>query len=653
MFNSLSEFRYFQSFRIPVEKADGLRFMLEKDDGAGGGNFIEDAALLDVSVSGLGFSTKLPMVVGDTMTISLQFKRFHLDLTGTIVRSFSNILEHADDGSVIYGVELDEDKGLRKFLENYILSFSADRLKGCLISSSLKDNYSQAVEGMEMFSLLLALFNDLSKFGDKNGFLENLIDEVVSILQAQRASIFLINPETNELEAVAAVGVDKENLKFDYRQGIAGSVFTTGLALNIDVMNEKSRFNEYFDKKFGFETKSIICHPIHNREDKIIGVIEVLNKRHQDRFSVEDEKTMKVLSLVFSSVFHTYTPLSESTQIRRFSTPFDRENALIGKTNHITSLRSTIIKIKDLDSPALIHGEVGVGKSLYAKIVHFEGQRGLKPYEEIDCSTKDLTQLGKELWGENEKECKITRCQGGSLVLKNICDLNLEFQKKLLGILKNGGVDDSTISFDIRVISTSAQDLAEAVSKGQFDPELYHYISKVYVRVESLRRRKDDIPSLVDFFLKIECRRQGLLLKNFSEKAMKRLEGHDWPGNILELKSCVERAVLYNPKKHVISDIEFTNEAAPLLDIDASKRIFGDIPYVTDYHLPLKERVALVEREMILGEIKRHSGNKSKAAKSMGISREALRKKMLTSDGIIQSLGEKEEATVLPLRKVA
>ena len=194
-----------------------------------------------------------------------------------------------------------------------------------------------------------------------------MLEEVVRILNAARASIFLINAETNELEAASALGVPKEKLKFDYRLGIAGSVFTTGVALNIDTSRDSSRFNEFFDKQFNFETRSIICYPIHNREDKIIGVIEVINKRNQDRFTVEDEKTMKVLALVFSSVYHNFDPMSEKSQIRRFSKPFNRNHAIIGKTSHINSLRNTIMKVKDLESSVLIGGENGVGKTLLQK----------------------------------------------------------------------------------------------------------------------------------------------------------------------------------------------------------------------------------------------------------------------------------------------
>jgi Nif-specific regulatory protein len=637
MLASFSEFKFFQSFRVPVEKADNLRFLVERDNELGKPVLIEDARLMDISVTGLGLATSERISVGTAITISLQFKKHHLDLSGKVVRAFCNAIE---DVEMIYGVELEADDGVSRFLEQFILSFSPERLKECLIDSAVKERYTKASDGFEMFSLLLALFKDITHFGDKEGFLDNMLEEVVRILNAQRASIFLINPESNELEAVAALGVDKGELKFDYRLGIAGSVFTTGVALNIDTTSDKGRYNDVFDRKYQFETRSIICHPMHNREDKVIGVIEVINKRNQDRFSVEDEKTMKVLSLVFSSVFHNYNPMSEISQIRRFSTPFDRQHALIGKHPHVGSLRNSILKIKDLEGPVLLHGEAGVGKAQYARILHHEGQRGLRPFLEIDCQIKDYAVLERELFGPNEDECKLTACKGGTLLLREVSALPLMFQRRLHMILQEGRLPGSNISFDVRLIASSRCDLGEAVDNGEFDREFHEYLNKAFIYVEPLRRRIDDLDLLVDYFLKIECKKQGLLLKNFSPKALEKMKDYDWPGNIQELKTCIERAVLYNPKSHIITDVGFEegSKASPLFDLGAKRRVFGDVPHVDNYKIPLKDRVAIMERELILAEVKRNNGNKSKAAKEMGISREALRKKLAQSRDVLDTI---------------
>lgn len=635
MLASFSEFKFYQSFRIPVEIADNLRFLVEKENTVGKNEYIEDANLLDISLTGLGFRTAERISVGTELVISLQFKKYHLDLTGRVVRAFCNAI---DDDDIVYGIEIDDEPKINKFLQQFVLSFSTDRLKDCLIDSALKERYTKASDGFEMFSLLLSLFKDITHFGDKEGFLESMLEEVVRVINAHRASVFLINPETNELEAVAALGVEKETLKFDYRVGIAGSVFTTGVALNIDTISDRTRFNDFFDKKYKFETKSIICHPIHNREDKIIGVIEVINKRNEDRFTVEDEKTMKVLALVFSSVFHKYNPMSDSSAIRRFSSPHDREYALIGKTPHLGSLRNSIIKLKDLDSPVLIHGEHGVGKSLYGQILHCEGQRGLKGYEFIDCNSKNIDSLARQLWGE-EHECKLTAVQGGTLVLHEVCSLPMAYQEKLFEVLNERIVPNgSKISLDVRIIATTTKDLGHLVDEGTFDRDLYEYLSKAYVYMEPLRRRMDDIDLLTEYFLKLECKQQGLLLKSFSPKMIDRIKDYDWPGNVKELRTMVERAVLYNPKAHVISEVDLETSASPLVDKAQKQRMFGDLPFVGDFHITLKDRLAIVEREMIIAEIKRCNGNKSKAAKEMGISREALRKKLLISREVLDSL---------------
>ncbi len=634
MLRSFSEFKFYQSFRVPVEAADDLRFLVEKKDNLGKETYIGDAKLVDISVTGLGFKTKERISVGDEMHISLQFKKGQADITGHIVRAFTDTV---DDNDIIYGVEIEEDKKLNKLIEAYVTSFSLERLKDCMIQSALRETYTKASDGLEMFSLLLSLFKDITNFGDKDGFLDNMLDEVVRIMNATRASLFLINPETNELEAVCALGVPKEQLKFDYRLGIAGSVFTTGVALNIDTINDRTRFNDNFDKVFGFETKSIICHPIHNREDKIIGVIEIINKRNQDRFSIEDEKTMKVISLVFSSVFYRYNPISETSLIRRFSTPFDRDYAIIGKTPHVASLRNSIIKTKDLEFSMLIEGESGVGKSLYAKIIHIEGQRGLKKFETVDCQDSNKQKVADELWG-NDESSKLVKAQGGIVYLREIGHLPYELQEKLFQVLVDRRVPGSKLALDNRIICSTSMDLGKMVDEGKFHRNLLETISKAYIFIEPLRRRLDDLNLLMEYFLKIECKNHGLLMKQFEVSVIKKMCEYDWPGNVSELKKCVERAVLYNPKTHMITDVEMDSTAAPILDLSAKKRMFGDIPFVTDFHIPLKDRVTLVEIEMIKSEIKRNNGNKSKAAKEMGISREALRKKMHAGRAVLEEL---------------
>jgi len=649
MLTSFAEFKFFQSFRVPVEAVDDVRFVVEYENEDGVRETLEDAKIVDVSTTGLGFSTEKRIAVGTDFHIFINFKRVNLDLSGSVVRSFSASVQ---DKSLIYGVQIDKDDvpELKRFLEHFINSFSVDRMRDCVLQLALSERYSRASEGFEMFSLILSLFKDMTHFGERQQFLESMLEEVVRVLNAQRASIFLINPDTNELEAVAALGADKNQLRFDYRKGIAGSVFTTGVSLNIDssVDHKYYRYSEEMDKKTGFKTRSVICAPIHNREDKIIGVLEVLNKRNQDRFTIEDEKVMKVLTLIFSSVFHNYNPISEQSRIRRFSHPFDREYVLIGKSKLIRDLRQSIVKLKDIDAPLFIRGESGVGKTLFARIIHEEGNRGVNPFELVDCVGKSGEELFNEFFGAKtgEENGKVEKCIGGTLMIHEAAAMPIEFQKEFYEICISRKIPHRDLSMDVRFISTSSKDLEKMMDNGEFYKPLYEYLSQSYIHLGALRLRKDDIADLVDYFMRKECKKRGYLLKELSPAVMDAFTEYDWPGNVAELKEAIEKIILYNPKQHIITNID--NSALPILD---SRRYgalgsLADIPHALDNSIPLKERMILVEREIILAEIKRFNGNKTKASKEMGISREALRKKMLQSDEVLQQLEQQAQAAM-------
>ena len=169
-------------------------------------------------------------------------------------------------------------------------------------------------------------------------------------------------------------------------------------------------------------------------------------------------------------------------------------------------------------------------------------------------------------------------------------------QEKLFEILKNNGLEDSKVTFDVRILATTTKDIGKMVDNGEFHRELYEYLSTAFVFIEPLRRRIEDIELLMDYFLKIECKNQGLLLKNFSQKAIEKFSEYDWPGNVKELQKSVQRAVLYNPKAHILTEVTIENDATPLVDLAQKQRMFGAIPHVSDFKIPLKDRVALVER---------------------------------------------------------
>lgn len=620
MLNSFTEFKFFQSYRIAIEESDNIRFSVEVEEEDHQILYLDDAKLLDISIKGINVRSKQRLSIGLNVRVSINLKKLNLDLSGRVIRAFSTSIK---DENIIYGIEIDEEEELKKLIEVYICTFSNEKLRDILLDTALTEKFNNPFEGLEILSLLLSLFKDITKYGEKEDFIETILEEVTRILNASRSCIFLVDPELGELSAIASSGMDKKDLKFDYRKGIAGSVFTSGISLNIDIEKDPSRFNNNIDLKTGFKTNSVICHPIHNRDDKIIGVIEIANKRNQDRFSVDDEKIMKVVTLVFSNLFHNFNPISEEGMIRRFSIPSDRKDALIGKSKAMIALRNSILKLKDLDAHVLIVGEKGVGKNLYASIIHREGKRGVEAVKSILGERNDNNFI-------DHITTAISECKNGTIILQDVDKLSISDCLYLLDVLRNN-------INNIRFIVTTSTNLERRVEEGLFERDLFNILSLATVMIDPLRKRKEDLKDLILYFLRLECKEQGFLLKSFSPSAMEKLIDYNWPGNIKELKQSIKRAVIYNPKTHVISNIN--NQATPIIMPEKSSfGDMGDIPFVNDSQIVLKDRLALIEREMILTEIKKHGGNKSKAAKVMGISREALRKKLMISQDIIDAL---------------
>jgi len=636
MIRSFNEFRFFKSFRIPVESSDDIQFIAEADGNpySERGETLNDAKLMDVSVTGLGFKSKIGMSVGADVTMSINYKKLRFDINGRVVRVMND--QHQVD-HFIYGVDIAEGEDrnrMKRFLAQLINYFQPERLKECLRDLALAEKYADMDEGFEILSLLVSLYRDIGHYSQKEGFVTSLLEEAARVVNSQRAVIYLINSEKNELEAREAFGFNdgKQALHFDFRQGVMGQVFTTGFSLNLDGSSEQLRFLE---KDYPARISSVAAYPLHNAQDKVIGVLQLENKRGDERFNIEDEKVLKVFSLVFSSFYSEYNPVSEKSLVRRFSAPQARSVIFIGRSEATTELRKTITKLKDSNFPLVIKGEKGVGKSLYARILHVEGVRSDKDFEAVPCSGITEELLDQELFGSKETIGLFARCSGGTICLEEITSMPMSIQIKLLKFI-NAPAEDKNSQVQFRLMFTTSCDLDMAIRENKLHPELYQYMSQFVVQIKSLKERRKDIGDLLDYYLLRECKTHGYLPKVLSDDLRDKFMEYSWPGNVMELKQAMSRLVMYNSKQHVIVDAD--DDILPVVEQTLTPSISGSIPFVNDWKVVLKDRVLMVEREMIFAEIKRCKGNKSKAANEMGISREALRKKMMASDEVYSRL---------------
>lgn len=640
------EFQFFKAVRVPINSGNDIRFLaqIEKVNAQGvlESRYIDDAKIIDMSVHGLCFRTTQEIALGEEVDFSIQFKKLLIDIQGKVVRS--NRMTKGNE-EIVYGIEVSEqDTDLtRRFLELYIKSVPNDMVREGFLDLIYKNDEPEQQECLEMFSLVVSIFKDFDQYANQDGISDYMLKEVMRTVAAQQVNFYMINTENNELQTVASVGLKAKKISFDYRKGIPGSVFTTGFSVNLNRLTSSQHFSEELDEVMGIKTESVICHPIYNREEKIIGVIEAVNKREQDRFSEDDEKAMKVISLIFSYLFHSFNPVSKKTIVRRFSSGFNRKYVMIGKSHHVSNLRKSIGRLKDLNSPLLIKGERGVGKTLMARIIAHEGKRSLAPFVVIDCERKDELATIEKLIGTASHRSLIEKDEVSTILIKNIdllcSELQFKFLQKWVHLRKVHGFNQKA-----RIICTAGQDLKLLMKQRKFNQHLYHLISDNELSLIPLRKRTEDIHGLIYYFIKKECQENGIVEKDFSDTVMRQLNDYSWPGNIGELREAVRKIILFHANSRLVTNID---KRVLNLFNEEQDEIFSDIPHINDSSVGLKDRMTIIEREMIMREIKRNKGNKSKTARLLGISREALRKKLIAYDDVMQRLKEREQEVEL------
>ncbi|MCY4643054.1 MAG: sigma 54-interacting transcriptional regulator [Bacteriovoracales bacterium] len=630
MLDDFSELKFFHSFRIRVEEVDQVRFLVERETGIDRYEYIDDGKVIDVSATGIGLTTAEHLFVGQELRFSIQFRKMRIEVEGRVIRSLVSE-EEEKEGKMIYGVRLEDVQEMNDFIKRYISSLPVERLRDCLEGLALEDRRSMKGGPSELFSLLVSLFRGIGTLTSKRELIPIIFREAASILEAEKFAVFLIDPESNELQAVEALGLEGRELKCYFRKGIAGSVFTSGSSINIETSEDKIRLSAMPEG-----VRSVICHPIQNGKDKVVGVIEAINKKREKRFQREDEEIMRICSIIFGIIFDRYEPFAKHSEVRSFSHSFDRKYALIGRSKALKALRKAIVSLKDLDGPVLIGGEEGVGKSLLAQIIHTEGIHSLGVLETLDCRYLSDEEMEDALFGP---ENVVEKTRGGGLLFKNVHGLSQNIQNRLAHFLEEREKAQNLSALGPRIFLTTNEDLEKKVSNGTFHPQLFGLISKAIVHIPPLRERNEDIKDLVLYFLKLECRKQGLLLKAFSEGLLEKFALYSFPQNVRELRRYVSTAVTLNPKNHVISELDEVTMTKLSKEVGVP-RFFDHLPTALYGKIALKDRVALVEGKMIEGEIRRLRGNKSRAAREMGISRETLRKKMAAAQRVLNRLGQ-------------
>jgi len=299
---------------------------------------------------------------------------------------------------------------------------------------------------------------------------------------------------------------------------------------------------------------------------------------------------------------------------------------LIGRSSVMQQLFDMIALVAESQATVLIQGESGTGKELVAKTIHRLSDRRTKPFVVVDCGSLPETLLESELFGHMKgaftgataaKRGLFEEADGGTIFLDEIADTSPTFQAKLLRVLQEGEIKrvggNQPIKVDVRVISATNKDLSELVKSKRFRQDLYYRLAVLPLFIPPLRDRKDDIPLLVEHFVKLSCTRHRQPVRHVSHDVMHALSEAAWPGNVRELQHYIERAV-----------VTTTGRDLTCGDIVA----LGSQGEPKDLRSVAKDAVAQAERSRILDALKRAHGNRAKAAKFLKISRATLYNKL-------------------------
>ncbi len=389
-----------------------------------------------------------------------------------------------------------------------------------------------------------------------------------------------------------------------------------------------------------------------------IGILEVIRKKHPEvpvvmisghgnietainaiKLGAYDyiEKPFKETKLL-----HVVKRALEAAKLRKENKDLKQrglpETDLIGVSSAVTQLRNAIERVAPTLSRVLICGPAGSGKEVIARTIHQRSQRANGPFVVLNAANlANSTQAEAELLGvedasifaDGERKLGVfERAHGGTLLIDEVTDLPLALQSKLLRFLQESTFEriggNRIIKVDVRVIATSNKDIAKLVEAGKFREDLYYRLNVVPLAAPSLRERREDIAPLTQYFLKRSAQLLGTRSRVLAEETMVTMEAYSWPGNVRQLRNVIEWLLIMAPDNDApipstVLPPELLSDNLALTQPNANPNVMA---------LPLRSARELFERQYLIAQIERFSGNISRTASFVGMERSALHRKL-------------------------
>jgi Nif-specific regulatory protein len=484
--------------------------------------------------------------------------------------------------------------------------------------SAVSGDLPQLQKDHQRLMLLYNLGRDIhSHLEDTSAVLAEVMNMAMKTLDAERGFIALHQESTGELECeiVRDQAADRDAAGFVVSRTILNKVMKEGVSVLTENALQDIRFGEAKSVQ-EFEIRSAVCVPLMTR-DKTMGVIYLDNRTSVGSFSRDDLVFLNALGQLAGIALGNAALHRQVVQENQRLAEALKPRFLLGASASMENVYTMIKKAAPSQVTVLLAGETGTGKELAARAIHDISKRREKPFVAVNCAAIPKELIESELFGyekgaftgaANAADGKFRAADGGTVFLDEVADMSLDTQAKVLRVLEQrefqrvGGTQTFTV--DVRVIAATNKDLKRAVEEGRFREDLYYRLNVVSIELPPLRERRDDILPLADHFIADRG-------PKISPKAAALLQSYGWPGNIRELRNCIDRAV-------VLGDGEVIQPEDLPPNIRNQK---GQVPAPAG-------SLEHLERESIWRTLKNTKWRKSEAARLLGISRQTLDNKI-------------------------
>jgi PAS domain S-box-containing protein len=339
----------------------------------------------------------------------------------------------------------------------------------------------------------------------------------------------------------------------------------------------------------------------------------------------------------------TFRDLSVVEELRKELTGRFEIGDIVSRSPHMRRLFDVLPQVASSDSTVLIQGETGTGKELLARAIHHMSRRKDKPFVAVNCGALPDTLLESELFGykagaftgaERDKPGRFALAEGGTILLDEIGDVTPALQVRLLRTLQERTYEPlgatASVQADVRVIAATNKDLSELVEKGSFRSDLFYRVNVIRMDLPPLRKRKEDIPLLVERFIARFNRLQGRAVQGVTPEAMGILMAHDYPGNVRELENILEHAFVLCASRETIGPRCLPEHLAARASSNPQP-------------MAINAAVQTIEAQAILEALRRNNGNRLAAARDLGMHKSTLFRKINTLGIVFPKRGSKEQ----------